>query len=684
MSRSVRPRRARLLLMVVAAQVFLGGGRPAFATPSFSPSAEVITDSEVTDRISGVGIRGAQPECTIDTAPSAEPPPRPTSVVDTGPREGKCDHLRPREVPIRRYSMRIPKGWRFAVTGLRESTFQSCADPVSSPPGTDPSVDPMPQWLRNMEAIGYALLRVSTNETRDPDTWYHSEGTGTFESRTAPAVLTGYTTGGSARPGASLWFLRWSEVERTAILCGTLRVSTSLAIATSPTTPPESGRRIPIRQREVIFQATLQLLPDDSWEFAFDLDAVPGLPGGFRSLTDNPYFIDSDLSIIDFQFSLSGQSAGNFNLDPEGKSCLRPNNDPPLPQNRCALAFSRTPVVGASYEFGTELWPCPSSSSCLSIAKRFTIPISPLPSTFVHRPAKLTGPTTVGVPTGYAVLTNTSELTVSWEQPPQNPVEAVRAYVLTLAKPLDENSRHSEYLVVDRGDPAFDTRLPCAPDGKGTTCTFTFSFPLGALRGDGKYDASLITVYQDGHRTDGRCDDGTGEGALCDPTEPAFKVVPPGISYWQFWITSRPWPNVYVEEQVFRPTGSAVLFNAPAYMLLVDFSLKQAEFVAWNLQGPAKRYFASSNGIVGADTAGAVSFDGGNIGGSADSWRFDGFAGPNVSTGLGTNPGTCRPPTGSPLLVQACGVFTVYNLRSAPAFNGVPTAFVEPFEGRRI
>lgn len=295
--------------------------------------------------------------------------------------------------------------------------------------------------------------------------------------------------------------------------------------------------------------------------------------------------------------------------------------------------------------------------------------ISPAPTGSPLDFAKMTGPNRIagtsaesGGPTpreGFGLVNGGNTATATWNQPPANPNETVKGYAVTIAVPGNEGSQSGRYLL---------KAGTCGPTGAASSCSTTFtagSLPrldgIGSLHPNvdpgGKYDIALVTIYDSGKRSDGRCDDGTWAGALCAPTTPLWQVrlgsqalypavgVPAGNSWWQFLWRTHAYPKVTVDTES----------SQPFMLLFVDYSIKEAEFVIFGSyiiksnimdqtryiqhgragDGPATSFKSRDNRIIGDGTAGIVSFtNSASPTGTAVRFDFTGQTGNNGSFGL--------------------------------------------------
>lgn len=213
-------------------------------------------------------------------------------------------------------------------------------------------------------------------------------------------------------------------------------------------------------------------------------------------------------------------------------------------------------------------------------------------------------------------------------------------------------------------------------------CNLELTFPLAGLSktltGEGKYDISLATIYQDGYRTDQRdglalCDDGSPLGALCGPTVPAPKIVSPGSSSWSIFITKTAWPTAfgdvtYTEDVVNSETG----FAAPTWLILVDYTLHKGAVVNLNPRGGKSVMYGpiSSNNIHNeTGVAGVISFDSGAYVAGSPNFMFHGVE---------------HPPAPEFFTQDMDAEFFIYNMKSCPACAGEPEIGQYDFTGYLI
>lgn len=172
-------------------------------------------------------------------------------------------------------------------------------------------------------------------------------------------------------------------------------------------------------------------------------------------------------------------------------------------------------------------------------------------------------------PSPFTVRTGTSTLPVSWQEVQGG--EPVAGYVLIIGRPTEFNRVHfRRYLAGQQG-------YPCAVGTCSATLTFPLATPTSPLLANDKYAVGAVTIFADGHRSDGMCDDGTAFGASCS----ANLSHPPGYSYAEVLVESRAWPSIYQDP-------------AKKDVLLVDPATNDFVFVVWNPLEIARLYRATA------------------------------------------------------------------------------------------
>lgn len=447
----------------------------------------------------------------------------------------------------------------------------------------------------------------------------------------------------------------------------------------------------------------------------------------------DPGLFNDEVSVIRQEMNIRGKSAGNWHRDP-----VTGQQEP--------VVFSRSPergvngVVGAVAtgcarginQPGTE--PICRGGEMIEVSASKIVPITPAAAGEVRDFAMLTGPATIpgfgpglagGVPTpeynGYGLVVSTDTAVFTWDQPgAKEGVPPVKGYVLVIAKPGDQDSRVFVRIVSAPG-PDQDPSKPCGETGDEFMCSVPLTFPLTGIGGtmlegdhtsqdQGLYDAVLVTIWVDGRRSDGLCDDGTPYGTLCDPTTVPPRILAPEVSYFRFQMRSGWWPMAFVQAGGTgpKPVGNSgpCLSACPRYTLLVNQPLHRAQFIVWTddfciphqdaldnqppnpcLDGagvplgdvgglrdvyaglgirsiPHGTYAGAHILIQGDGTNGSVVFEGNAP--SGESFRFDGAVARN----------------------RGAGVFTLYSLRNLsltpPSANGTPTAHHIVFNGARV
>ncbi len=543
----------------------------------------------------------------------------------------------------------VPTGWQFNFGSLRAAQVSDATDGTVGAPVTscdqvyrndDNDADDAAATLDRAENLaGGVGMSIATSYTRDQGWPAPKYGYSVLGPDDQPSNQNSTTR--SQNP--SLAFLNWDGT--TANLCLYLYANTNRIASYDEDDelslllgPPSSEKQF---AREHIIPVTIQKIADDpkfGWKIHFDTTSVYRWSG--RRFDAAPildsFYLDQDAMITDFQFYLNDISGGNWNQvfgQPSGR-----------------IVVSKTPATPGTYEFRGDLSTCEkgfdisTATGCVDNAL-FTVTrsrvwdITPAPSQVIHTFGRLTGPVSTGQFTDsrFAVIRGSNKATVTWSQPPANPAVKPKGFVLAIANPNDHESRHIQRIITSTTDPVGDpndARLPCGPTGTDATCSVTLEFPLQGLskvlKGEGKYDISLATIWQDGYRTDnieGRplCDNGTALGALCSTSIPAPKVVSPGTSTWSIYITKTAWPDSLVGSTKVAINTAEASYSAPKYLMLLDLALKKAAFVDLNPGGGKATLWGpvTSNLIRGDLPRPVIIFDSGSYLGNGERFRFD-------------------------------------------------------------
>lgn len=354
-----------------------------------------------------------------------------------------------------------------------------------------------------------------------------------------------------------------------------------------------------------------RLLGDPLFDWKISLD--------FGSIYHDPWLWSQQVSVTQFLLYFEGLTGGNWNRNPVTNAPER-------------LAFGRTPTQPGTYTFrgvfrgcrdgiatapfdqddtadnppgpDSRTWtqnadrrvlPAPIGTICrggaanlISVTKDVAVDITPPPVDAVHDYGRIKSVTAgLNFPgtSGITLLNGKDTATVKWSQPTIG--GPVKAYALSVAPPGDTANMHKEYIVTDPTDAAFDARNACGADGAAAECAVDLVFPLsstgGQLRNEGVYDMSLITIFRDGHRSDGRCDDGTVDGAACNPELNDFRVIDSfGKSLWQVVIRERQWPLLFGLNRASRDRG-----NVPSILLFLDYAAKRGELWIYSHNSPS-------------------------------------------------------------------------------------------------
>ncbi|MBI4730373.1 MAG: hypothetical protein HY775_12890 [Acidobacteria bacterium] len=170
---------------------------------------------------------------------------------------------------------------------------------------------------------------------------------------------------------------------------------------------------------------------------------------------------------------------------------------------------------------------------------------------------------------------------VVWEQPLENakqePVEPVKDYFLLVARPWEFDRMYSERIPRSACTVVAD---PNAPDFERCTAHLDFPIALGggdALTPDDKYAIGVTTIFADGHRSDGWCDNNEPRGVYCGYQVPGGTW--PGYGYTEVLVESHPW-RAYQGSDI--ATRASSPWDLVRDVLLVDPPSGKFEFIAWN------------------------------------------------------------------------------------------------------
>lgn len=375
----------------------------------------------------------------------------------------------------------------------------------------------------------------------------------------------GFTTTGASQ---SLTFRDWDDVEQVAHLCLMFTETSSNAVPAAVQT-----FLLPIDLRRVD--------PGDpdaargGWRIDLDL----------RSIVFSGWAVETAASILYNQsFQFDRVTKGNWNRSADGDampvSVVRVAADPEVSRVLAEFDTCLQGIADHDCRFGDVFTKSVEAEVRITPAPdRRVRPFATITNAGKKIPgAQQQNETGSGIqPEAYTIVVGSRRLAVEWMQPiVSRDLPPVKGYELVIAVPDDQLSRHFDRIITSSayGEPA-DSRLPCGSDGLEETCRLDISFPLNGERAilpaTGKYSVALVTLYSDGMRSDGRCDDRSSGGVECPPAARPATFIPPGLSFWQLAIWEDAWPDVYVEVQG----------GAPSSILLIDYARKSAEFFRW-------------------------------------------------------------------------------------------------------
>jgi len=505
------------------------------------------------------------------------PPPYPNQPANLRLVVVQADH----EMPVIDVRHRMPLEWGFAPETLRpaekadQTAAETCQDIMANYGGANFDQDNNPADVRRAEHIGTVSFRANTTTTR----------TEIVDTRPPSNVTSGPTGPSPAQNTPHLTFTGliafrdWEEALQRANLCVYAYARDGradepidpepLAEETPDGTPSVSATydRTP---REHLFPASLTRT-GTAWELRFDL----------RSFYTNSFLAAEDLSITNAAVHLGGFSSGRWQANcAPGRQC-NSFEEEAAKARAARVVFSRAPESAGSYELQSVLTGCePNALSepvpCKQDTERVVTIALPFqiapPGGPVHEFARIVSPMPFSVHRG------ADTVEVRWDQPPVAFGDRIKGYLVTVARPHEQDSRHFDYVIseplarLSAGLP--HSTNPCGPSGDEPQCSLELTFPMMSEAGrllphDQKYVVSLVTIYSDGHRTDGRCDDGTPEGATCSPAEGGFVRALPGLDSREFFLTYEAWPLAYQE-------------SSTRNVLFVDFNTQRAMFLWWS------------------------------------------------------------------------------------------------------
>jgi hypothetical protein len=202
---------------------------------------------------------------------------------------------------------------------------------------------------------------------------------------------------------------------------------------------------------------------------------------------------------------------------------------------------------------------------------------------------------------------------VKWNQVAATPFDSIKGYLVTTGVPYQPDLIHFDYYVTNPAAPGYNPLAtnPCGVDGAATSCAVSLQFPMTTTNGrtlavNGVYSTSVLAIYMDGHRSDGRCDNGTALGfapPCADGSIPQF--AEPGFTSVNYMLRSRAWPLKYsqlITRQVGDSSDRDRVRVDQIYVLFADLDQHQAEFVLWQPYGVSYPMTAAT--ILGANSPG--------------------------------------------------------------------------------
>lgn len=556
----------------------------------------------------------------------------------------------------------IPAAFNFALSSLRPAQTITGAPATTC---TDIYSGASPRRLERAEAVGAGEgMRVAITSGTPSSRNIHEYG---YRNPSA-----------TNKRNPSMAFVKYDPATKTSSLCAYLY---------SDTAP----------NKEFIVPITLTQLPTGGqygWSMNFSLAPVYKSAGW------------TDPTILIQQMMFDAYTAGNWNgapTDPWG-----------------GVPLVSTPVTPGDYQFGANFTVCKTTTSTTTAtgctgdftevhSKTRIVPITVAPiDGIVHPYAKFSTVAGVGGLTkqltpGYSAIATTKNISIKWsvQAPPAD--HTVRGYVLAIAKPGRRASEYFDYLITQKtqvdqfNEPLLDINgAPVPTPGYQAgicatlTCTRTLQFPLTGiggeiLDGEGKYDIAVVTLYADGHRSDGRFDpqDPITREALCpltsvatdcldgkvEHTKPAFSIEAPGVSYWAAYVAQDEVKTIAWQNATFNYTGKAGSYVAPKFLLFLD-PLRRAQFIKFNpYVGSDATVFSATPLVQANGSNGPLQF--GSIGtAGATTWTFVGEVTPGSVYGVFTLLDPKNPNLGA-ALTDPSKMFAAMPVANADLFQGV-------------
>lgn len=473
-----------------------------------------------------------------------------------------------RYVTIKSYRVDLPAGWHIAHGSIDPSTQLTCDGLTAA--NTETSA----------ERIGYTQLTLHNDDTR---------------GRSGAVPFSGF-----------LYLLNSDTTTATATLCSRMTTSSSL---------------IPAANREVMFQILLKYDTTTGGSLTWSYATVPGAVPGSRAIFDSPYYSSKNTSILYTRIELNTLTKGNYHTDLAGK--------------KTAVRFVWNPSTPGNYSFIGTYTPCGvgdpgnCSSSATPAVRTTVVRITNYPTGFHPGP-------TVTSPALWSVLRGTAPVSVKWRQPTTlSSSDPIKGYIVTVSADYVADSTKTFYFITNTNSPSFTPEGPCGSDGALAECAFGLTLPYTSdasklVSADNNFTLTMVTLFEDGHRSDGNCDDGSGTGTpppCADGTVPAF--VASGTARTQFMHREYAWPLAY---------RKIINNNSPAkwpgvwqvYVLLADLDKNKMQYVEWKPVGAT--YAANGTTISGANsTGGVISFT--QMSG-ATHWMLHAVLGPTDARGV--------------------------------------------------
>lgn len=380
-------------------------------------------------------------------------------------------------------------------------------------------------------------------------------------------------------------FRSWDAATETARMCLLLR-STDARVLNLPDTDPSPDSDGIEGVTELVASYEVQRLTDGD-------DVWWQVPADLSGLAKDSTLQTLHASLIEFRNTYAGVTAGNWQR---------------------ARPFARAPSIDGTYGFEGIFWTCPAADpSYRNCRSARGTPVRRTADIVVRLARSGAHPIpTLLEPLPFSIVDGEAPVNVRWRE--RADFETPVGYVVSVAEPGERDRARiwSRPFVSGAGSPC---------DGTGI-CALAVSFPLVTdsfqlLTAGKKYGVSVTAIFEDGHRSDGRCNDGTAAGTADHCA--ALVSHAPGWAGVEVFVSDHAWALRY--RGVLSVNERATPSND---LLLVDPDGREVAFVLWNVGAAAAIYAGSDMRMVTDGESGTVAI----TGPGAPAWVLAGMFGP--------------------------------------------------------